>query len=235
MVLKRTYFTLHRLLSWMLTGTASDTVPTDKSVALSSIGWDQSATTSFFRRLFDSVEDCDAEGNYSDCYSDADLVIVGAQAPAEDATEIATAIREAMDSGSAVLFLHTETWADSVQGTAVLTERMTYGDNGGNYRSADKAEGSVDDMLAVGGAAGSIITLLEHLELGDYDLTERLLRLGQTFCDEVPGIYTEFYHEPETVQQALRNLDPGQAVPRRRQSNENDGTVMFIAVTSVTP
>ena len=201
----------HRLLSWMLTGTASDEVPANRTVAISSIGWDQSATTSFFERLFDSVEDCDADGNYSECYSSADLVIIGAQGPAEDATEIATAMREAMDSGSAVLFLHTETWADSIQGSTVLMELgMTYGDYGGNYWSADKAAWpSVDDMLAIGGAAGSVITLLEHLDLGDYDFdwTACYDWVGQTFCDEVPGIYTEFYKGAETIQQALSNFD----------------------------
>ena len=200
-----------RLLSWMLTGEVSEESISDKKIAISSVGWDQSQTMRFMEQRFDSVEDCDVSREYVDCYSNADMVVVGAQAASEDSQEIAAAVRVAMDSGTAVLFVHTETWTESEQGSLTLKELgMTYGEYGGNYWSGDKAEWeSVEDMLALGGVAGSIVTLLEHFSLEDYDFDWSACSdwVGQTFCDEVPGLYSEFFLGAQTIQHQMNTLD----------------------------
>jgi hypothetical protein len=198
-----------RLLSWLLTDSTSETLPTDASIAISSIGWDQNQTISYFESLLGPVEDCDLAEDLPSCYADASLIIIGANGT--ETEEISSSLRSAMDAGTAVMFLHTETWGESNLGNAILDElQMSYGSYGGNYWANDKAEwSSVDDMIATGGIAGSLQTLLNHLQLSDYvfDWSYCTDFVGQIFCDEVPDIQSDFFAGAQTIQLAFAELD----------------------------
>ena len=207
-----------RLISWLLTGVGSEDTTPDYSIGLSSIGWYQDQTMGYFSGLFDTVEDCDQSTDRASCYQAVDLIVIGAEGAEEDAETIAAELQEAMDNGTAVLFLHTETWTESEQGRAILSELgMSYGGYGGNYWAVDKAEwDDVDDMIALGGASGSMQTMLQHFELQDYsfDWSGCTEFVGQIQCDDVEGFRAEFLNGAQTLRGGLANMD-------------TDGVVLF--------
>ena len=157
-----------RVLGWLLTGEVSESMGTDYQIGVSSVGWYQEQTISYLSSSFDSVEDCDASSERDACYQASDLLVIGAVG--EDVEEISAELEEAMQNGTAVLFLHTETWAESALGRAVLQQLgMNYGDYGGNFWSVDQAYwASVEDMTSEGGASRSISTMLQHFSDADY-------------------------------------------------------------------
>jgi hypothetical protein len=200
-----------RILSWLLTDTITESLSTNYSIGFSSIGWEQSENIHFFSTRFDSVEDCDSTPSRSDCFESVDLIVIGAQGNPDDGESIALEIKSAMQSGVSVLFLHTETWADSIQGAAVLQElNMGYGDYGGNYWSMDKADWEhVSDMLELGGSTGSILTVLNHFKENDYDFDWSTCSefVGQISCNDVPNFRTEFLNGAHTIRFGLASID----------------------------
>ena len=199
----------NRLLSWMLTDSVSAGIPQDTTVALSSIGWYQDQSKNHLEQLFASVEDCDSVDEYNTCFSESDLIVVGANGT--EADRIVEALGNAIDMGKPVLFLHTETWDESELGNRILDElHMSYGSYGGNYWSADKAEWSdVNDMIENGGLVSSLQTLFQHLEAGDYDFdwSQCTEFVGQIFCDDVPGMRSEFLAGAQTIRLAFSEMD----------------------------
>lgn len=201
-----------RLLNWMIEGQASDVLPQDVQVAVTAIGWDQGSVSDWFTNQYGwSVLECNNITELSICASNVELLVVGAQAPNEDTEQVQSVIRDALSSGTAILFLHTETWADSAQGAGVLEElHMTYGGYGGNFWAADQASWDrVEDMIAGGGIAGSLINTLGHFQNEDFDFDWSYCTdwVGQIFCDEVPGLRSEFYTGAENIKYSLNALD----------------------------
>ncbi|MEC7988123.1 MAG: ImpA family metalloprotease [Myxococcota bacterium] len=200
-----------RLLSWLLEDEISPSPTPNHRIGVSAIGWDQNQTIQYFSELFDTVEDCDAASNRTSCYQDSDLIVLGAQAAEEITPEIISALQTAMQSGSSVLYLHTEIWSENEQGRAILQElRMNYGEYGGNYWAMDKAEwADVEDMLAQGGTGGAVHTLLRHFSAQDYrfDWEECTDFVGQVSCHDVSGFRSEFLTGAQVVRLGLSNMD----------------------------
>lgn len=198
-----------RTVSWTLNGEAGS-LPAGASVAVIGMGGGQDNALAWVDGRGWDGEACSME-EVSGCLSGRDLLIVGAAGGDANVSAFLPAFEDAVDVGTAVLFLHTETWGASAFGAAALGALdLSYGDYGGNYWSDDLADwGSVDDMLADGGAIAALGELVDHLLAGDYDFdwSQCTEYVGQWNCAEVPGFREGFLDGANTVRAALGGLD----------------------------
>jgi immunomodulating metalloprotease len=201
-----------RLVTWMLTGSPGDVVPPDASVAVAGLGGGQGDVASWLGEYSWDVDSCE-EADVADCFTERDLIVVGASGSNEGAEAMGDATRAAMRAGTAVLFVNTQNWQGSASGTAVLTELgMAYGPYGGNFWSEDRADwDSVEDMLDQGGVLGSLDALLGHFQAQDFDFDWSLCTtsVGHTKCGDVPGLRNEFLNGAEALKGMLAELDKG--------------------------
>ncbi|MEE2829362.1 MAG: ImpA family metalloprotease, partial [Myxococcota bacterium] len=202
-----------RLLTWMLTDSPTGTVPTDLSVAVASIGWDQGAVYDWLVSEHPSweIEQCSDTDDLAACLSGNDLVVLGSSGDNSQAEALGEATRQAVEAGTAVLFVHTEGWTSTARGSAILSELgMSLGDYGGNYWSEDSADWDlVEDMLEQGGVIGALDIMLAHFEAGDFnfDWSYCTTSVGRTTCGDVPGFRTEFLNGAEALKGLLAQLD----------------------------
>jgi len=202
-----------RLLSWLVSGSADVSPETSLSVGVAGLGWNQSDVTGWFQGEFPEgyAEACNDPSDLANCFSGRDLLILGSSAGADASEAFGNATRSAIDSGTPILFLHTETWAMGAQGAAVLKELgMSYGGYGGNYWAEDLADwSSVEDMLDSGGVLGSLDRLFAHFQERDFnfDWSFCVTYVGQTSCSDVPGFRTDFLAGAESLKGMLKGLD----------------------------
>jgi hypothetical protein len=204
---------LERLVAWLLLGDPSAELPSTPKVVVTDMGGYQKATKDWFNGAIEGVQlqVCDSTSALADCYSEADLLVVGAEGASIDSELLGQAVEAALAEGTPVLFLHTRQWNTSTSGERVIKALgMSYGGYGGNYWSDDAANwGSVDDMLAGGGLLGALDTLYAHFQQDDFDFdwSQCTTYVGQTSCGDVPGLRQEFYLGAEGLKGMLRSLD----------------------------
>ena len=199
-----------RAVSWLLTGEATAAPPANASVAVVGMGWGEGNAMAWVAdQGWDSAV-CTAD-IYAECIAGRDLLVVGAAGGDDNVAAFASAYSAALAAGTPILFLHTETWAESAFGEAALAPLdLSYGGYGGNYWDADFADwASVDDMLEGGGDVAALRTLVEHLQRQDYDFDWGgcVEWVGQWSCGDVVGFRAEFLAGAEAVQGALGGLD----------------------------
>ena len=198
-----------RAVSWTLHGDA-DSLPPEVDVAIVGMGGGQDNALAWANGRGWDGEICAME-DVSTCLAGRDLLIVGGAGGDTNVPTFLPSLEAALDSGAAMLFLHTETWGTSTFGAAALgAVDLSYGDYGGNYWSDDLAEwSSVDEMLADGGAIASLSELVDHLLAGDYafDWSQCTEYVGQWNCSDVPGFREGFLDGANTVRAALSGLD----------------------------
>lgn len=199
-----------RTVGWLLTGEATDALPGSAAVGIVGMGWGEGNAMGWVAANgWDStVCTMDVVGT---CLPGKDLLIVGAAGGAENVSVFQSAYEAALEAGTPILFLHTETWAESAFGAAALGPLdLSYGGYGGNYWEDDLADWpSVTDMLDGGGSIDALLALIEHLRSGDYafDWSQCTEYVGQWSCSDVPGFRAGFLDGAEAVQQALGGLD----------------------------
>ena len=204
-----------RVLNWILSGDPEQTIDS-LSVGVAFLGWDEPDVEAWLsNRDSDwNITVCDNPDEVSDCLN-SDLLVLGSNGTVSDLESMSVHLHRRITEGAKILFLHTETWATSDVGTAILAAlHTTYGEYGGNYWSNDNASwGTVDEMLAAGGSARELNTMLGHFEASDYwfDWGECTDWVGQTFCHDIAGFRSEFLNGAQTLRNQL-SVNDGQNV-----------------------
>ncbi len=219
-----------RTVSWLLTGEVSSTLPSSAAVGIVGMGWGEGNAMAWVDGNGWDTTVCTLD-LVDSCLADKDLLVVGAAGGDENVSAFSNAYEDALAAGTSILFLHTETWAESAFGAAALSPLdLSYGGYGGNYWDDDLAVwDSVEDMLGGGGTIEALVTLIEHFLDGDYDFdwSQCTEYVGQWSCGEIPGFKTGFLDGTQAVQAALGGLD-GRAVGLFREDGRRIWKLMAL-------
>lgn len=199
-----------RTVSWLLTGEVSGTLPASASVGIVGMGWAEGNAMGWVDGNGWDTTVCTMDV-LAGCLPDKDLLVVGAAGGEDNVSAFKSAYADALGAGVSVLFMHTETWAESAFGAAALGPLdLSYGGYGGNYWDDDYAAwDSVADMLDGGGSIEALLALVDHLQAGDYefDWSQCTEYVGQWSCSDIPAFREDFLDGAQAVQQALGGLD----------------------------
>lgn len=196
-----------RLVTWLVTGDATGTLPASTDVAVVGVSAPSTVAGLAKAGITATSVACDPLADAT-CAAKVKLVVVGGGVAAD--TTLTDRVRARVAAGTPVLYLHTNGWGDSASGRQVLAGMgLELGGYAGNYFAADKvAAGRTRAVQRTKVAQfDTLLPLLDRLANDglrtDYDWSTCTTSVGFTSCDAVPGLDAELMAPAERVRAQL--------------------------------
>ncbi|MFT3665671.1 ImpA family metalloprotease [Piscinibacter sp.] len=192
-----------RLLAWLASGHADSALPAPLNLSI--VGLSAKDTLDGLAKAGVSAKDaaCDALAD-SACAAGMALVIVGGDVAASDT--LTARIRDLLQAGKPVLYVHDNGWGDSPSGRQVLAAMdLELGGYGGNFWDEDKVAAGRSSSANEKATAqfGAILPLLERLAGNTLRTNYDWSPCSDTDCDEVTAFDADVLAPAEDVRGQL--------------------------------
>ncbi len=209
-----------RLLAWLITANANDTLQNNKTIALSFTRSDTKDIKNWLATHYANwtVKECNDAKTLTNCYVSADLIMIGWQTKNEDANPIKQALENEISKQTPVLYLHT--LYEAINEVSATISRLFEFElpYGGNYWAKDVSTwNNVNSMQTFINSSlkyDAMDTMLAHFQANSYDFDWSVCEnsngqksVNYDKCDNVVGLNKEFQAGASRVKALLNSLD----------------------------